>query len=135
MLDEWPQTGKVQQLQGVGNVLMPAGYGDADQAVPYKVDILIVGSNWQNSKASRNDYLQKMLVNIRGAYRRFRRDATYTPKRRREMQSEHRELAKSLAAGDPNRAELLAKQHIGRAIAFRLESLDCSGSEYTKAEV
>ncbi len=79
------------------------------------------------ARASRNEYLESALANLREAYRRYRPPRAWNARRRREMLAEHRALLQAMDDGDPDRAERLAKEHNARAVRFRLEAAGIVG--------
>ncbi len=71
--------------------------------------------------ASRNKYLQSEIVNIREVFGRFRPISQIYEHRLEEVYEEHIAMNDALVAGDADKAERLAREHMLRTLTVRLE--------------
>lgn len=72
--------------------------------------------------ATRNKYLQSQIVNIREVFGRFQPIVQVYEHRLDEVYQEHIALNDALVAADVDTAERLAREHILRTLAVRLEA-------------
>jgi DNA-binding GntR family transcriptional regulator len=87
------------------------------------------------ARASRNDYLQSQIVNIREVFGRFRPIAQVYEHRLEEVYQEHVALNDAFIAGDADAAERLAREHLRRTLAVRLQAgsaADNNGADHSE---
>lgn len=70
--------------------------------------------------ASRNRYLAHQLRQLRQFVQRLHASTLTVPGRKEESYREHRALFEACAAGDPDAAERLAREHVRKAESVRL---------------
>ncbi len=76
------------------------------------------------ANASQNSMLLSMLGNIRSIFEHFRLAALVYPGRRDEAHNEHREMICLLKARDSDGAERIAREHVKRALAVRVDMIE-----------
>src|SRR5690606_21247730 len=70
--------------------------------------------------ATRNRYLARQLRQLRQFIFRLQESGMMYPGRKEEAQAEHRALFDAIAAGDPDEAERIAREHFRRGEAIRM---------------
>lgn len=70
-----------------------------------------------------NPYLQRFLIQVEHAVRRFERSTLESPGRADEALSEHKGIIAAVAAGDADLAEQRARDHMRRAREVRISRL------------
>ena len=111
--------GLVERLAAIQNEMDAASkHNDVDALASLNLEF-----HRQLRTASGNPYLDRFLVQVESAVRRFGRSTFSTPGRTKTALAEHNAIIEAIAAGDPELAESRAIDHMRAARETRIQGI------------